>query len=101
MSVIRHILLLQPGQDTTEEQIDAAKRAITGLKEVIPGILDVHWGQNVAALERQAGFSHAFSMDFADAKSLADYGPHPEHQRAAALVRAAFARIVVLDLPLT
>jgi len=101
MSVIRHILLLQPGRDTTPEQIEAAKHAIIELKGLIPGIIDVHWGQNVASAERQAGFSHAFSMDFKDAKSLADYGPNPAHQRAAALVRDAFERIVVLDLPLT
>jgi hypothetical protein len=39
-------------------------------------------------------------MDFTDRASLDAYGPHPDHKAAAALVRAAFERIIVLDLPL-
>jgi hypothetical protein len=36
-------------------------------------------------------------MDFVDRESLKAYLPHPEHQPAAALVRATFERIVVFD----
>lgn len=39
-------------------------------------------------------------MDFVDRASLDAYGPHPGNKGAAALVRAAFERIVVFDVEL-
>jgi hypothetical protein len=98
--MIRHILLLQPAVGATARDIDACREAITGLVGRIPGLVDCHWGENVAPADRRDGLSHGFSMDFVDRASLEAYGPHPDHKHAAQLVRATFARIVVLDLPL-
>jgi Stress responsive A/B Barrel Domain len=98
--MIRHILLLQPRPDSTPQSIEACRGAITALVGRIPGLIDCHWGENVAPAERRDGFTHGFSMDFADRASLDAYGPHPEHKPAAALVRATFERIVVLDFVL-
>lgn len=98
--MIRHILLLQPRSGASPEDIEACRSAITGLVGQIPGLLDCHWGENVAPVERRDGFSHAFSMDFTDHASLAAYGPHPAHKVAAEKVRGTFSRVIVLDLPL-
>ena len=59
-----------------------------------------HWGENIAPAERGDGLTHGFTMDFQDRASLVAYGPHPEHAPVAALVRATFPRIVVLDIEL-
>lgn len=99
-SMIRHILLLQPRTDAEPREIEQCRAAITQLVGVVPGLLNCHWGENVAPSERREGFSHAFSMDFSDQSSLDAYGPHPEHKKAATLVRATFERILVVDLPL-
>ena len=96
--MIRHILLMEPRPDATPAAIEASREAITSLVGRIPGLLNCHWGTNIAAPERRAGFTHGFTMDFVDQASLDSYGPHPQHRPAAALVRAAFERIVVLDL---
>lgn len=98
--MIRHILLLQPRSTATPASIADCREALAGLVGAIPGLLDFHWGENVVAPERREGFSHGFTMDFVDCESLDAYGPHPDHKAAAALVRATFERIVVLDLPL-
>ena len=98
--MVRHILLLQPRLDSTPQSIDACREALRSLVGRIPGLLDCHWGENLVAPERREGFTHGFTMDFVDRESLDAYGPHPEHKRAAALVRAAFERIVVLDFAL-
>jgi hypothetical protein len=98
--VIRHVLLLQPRSDSTPASIDACRSALRSLVGRIPGLLDCRWGENMAASERREGFTHGFTMDFVDAASLDAYGPHPEHRPVAALVRATFERIVVLDLAL-
>lgn len=98
--MIRHILLLQARNEATPDQIEAARVAITGLKGRIPGVLNVHWGENFAPLDRRDGFTHGFSMDFEDKQSLDAYGPHAEHQKAVVHVRAAFGRVAVFDFNL-
>lgn len=95
--MVRHILLLQQRPDATADQIDACRAGLASLVGPIAGLLDFHWGANVAPAERRDGFTHGFSMDFVDRASLDAYGPNPTHQVVAAKVRAAFERIVVLD----
>jgi len=95
--MVRHILLLQQRPNATTEEIDASRAGLAALVGPIPGLLDFHWGANVAPVERRDGFTHGFSMDFVDRASLDAYNPHPQHQVAAAKVRATFERIVVLD----
>lgn len=98
--MLRHILLLKPNPDTTPEAIEACRAALAALVGVIPGLVDFHWGPNLAAAERHAGHSFGFSMDFRDRQSLEAYGPHPEHVKAASLVRKSFAPALVLDFEL-
>lgn len=98
--MIRHVLLLKPRPDATAAEIEACRSAIVGLPSRIPGLLNCHWGENFAPAERSDGFTHGFSMDFADRASLEAYGPHPDHRPAAKLVRATFERITVLDFEL-
>lgn len=98
--MIRHILMLQPSATASAEAIETCRAALASLVGRIPGLIDYHWGQNLAPLARRDGLSHGFSMDFDDLASLEAYGPHPAHKEAAALVVATFDRIVVFDLPL-
>ena len=95
--MIRHILLLQQRPDATSNDIEACRAALGALVGPIPGLLNCHWGQNIAPDERRAGFTHGFCMDFVDRASLEAYGPHPQHQLAVAKIRATFDRIVVFD----
>jgi hypothetical protein len=98
--MVRHILLLQQRPDASADQIDACRAGLASLVGTIAGLRDFHWGANFAPVERRDGFTHGFSMDFADRASLDAYGPDPRHQVVAAKVRATFERIVVLDLEL-
>lgn len=99
--MLRHVLLLQIRPETTPDNIQACRDALAGLVQVIPGLVDFHWGENHAPVERRDGYTHGFSMDFTDAASLAAYGPHPSHQRAAQLVRTYFSRVTVFDFELS
>jgi hypothetical protein len=98
--MLRHILLLKPKPETAPEAIEACRAALAGLVGRIPGLLDFHWGVNLAATERHQGYSFGFSMDFADRPSLDAYGPHPDHVAAASLVRSHFLPALVLDFEL-
>lgn len=98
--MVRHILLLQQRAGASADDIHATREALTGLVGAIPGLLNCHWGHNVAPEERRAGYTHGFTMDFVDQASLDAYGPHPQHQAAVVKVRAAFERIAVFDFVL-
>jgi hypothetical protein len=96
--MVRHILLLKPRSGTSVEAIEACRVGLVRLVGRIPGLLDCHWGENLASPERREGLTYGFTMDFQDQESLRKYLPHPVHQPVAALVRDAFERIVVMDL---
>lgn len=98
--MVRHILLLQARPDATPDAIDGCREALAGLVGQIPGLIDFHWGANVAPEPRRGGFTHGFSMDFTDQASLDAYGPHPKHTPVAAQVRESFERVVVFDFAL-
>jgi hypothetical protein len=98
--MIRHVLLLQPRPETTPEVIAQCRDALGALVGAVPGLTGFSFGENFAAAERREGFTHGFTMDFVDREALAAYGPHPAHRPVAAMVRAAFERIVVLDIDL-
>jgi hypothetical protein len=98
--MVRHILLLRPRPDATPAAIESCRAGLASLVGVVPGLLDFHWGESFAPVERQDGLTHGFSMDFTDRASLDGYGPHPAHRTVAALVRATFERIVVFDFAL-
>jgi len=98
--MVRHVLLLRPKADATTGSIEAARESLAALVGRIHGLLDFHWGPNLAPVDRQDGFSHGFSMDFLDSQALAAYGNHPDHLAASIKVREAFERPSVLDLQL-
>lgn len=95
--MVRHIILLQQRPDATAHEIEACRVALAALVGSIPGLVNCHWGQNVAPEERRGGFTHGFTMDFVDRESLDAYGPHPQHQVAVTKVRATFERVVAFD----
>ncbi len=95
--MVRHILLMAPRPETTPAEIEAIRGDLESLAGRIPGLLDVHWGENFAAAERREDLTHGFSMDFDSRESLAAYAPHPLHKPVAVRVRAAFGRILAFD----
>jgi hypothetical protein len=98
--MVRHVLLLEPRAAATPQAIEACRQGILSLVGRIPGLIDAHWGENLAEPARREGFTCGFSMDFQDRASLDAYGPNPDHKPVAVLVRGTFERILVLDFEL-
>ena len=98
--VLRHILILQASPTSTAEDIEACRAALSAGVGSVPGLIDFHWGHNIGPEHRRGGFTHGFTMDFVDRASLDAYGPHPQHQLAAAKVLATFEQVVVFDFVL-
>ena len=84
--MIRHVVLCRFRKDADVEAIFAA---ITDLKQRIPGILAVTCGKDNSPEGLQKGFTHGFTVDFADAASRDAYLPHHDHQLVGKMVVAA------------
>jgi hypothetical protein len=104
MPRIRHIVLVRFRSDLTEGEIEGAFAQLAALKDVVPGMVDCHAGANVSPEGLARGFTHAFTMDFADAAARDAYLPHPDHKAAGARLRAAAAGgrdgLLVIDIEL-
>ena len=66
----------QPG--VTEEQIARAQREILAFQGVIPGLREVHVGENIAA--NKGSYTFAGVMIFESKEIYAGYWAHPAHQ---------------------
>ena len=83
--MIRHTVFCRFRKDT---DVAAIETALKGLQKSIPGILAITFGADNSPEGLQKGFTHAFSVDFADAASRDAYLPHPEHQVVGKMVVA-------------
>lgn len=77
--MVEHIVLFRWTQEASREAIDNAMTELRGLKDKIPGIIDLSCGANFT--DRSKGYTHAVVVRFPDRAALEAYIPHPEHQR--------------------
>lgn len=74
-----HTVLFKFIPNTSNEQIDRLTSGIVTLKNTIPGIELVRYGENFS--ERSMGFTHAVIMTFSDIEALETFYAHPEHKK--------------------
>lgn len=89
MPKIRHVVLFKARADLPSGELEGVFAQLAALKAVIPGMLDCHASANVSPEGIGRGYTHGFTMDFADAAARDAYLPHPDHKAAGARLRAA------------
>jgi hypothetical protein len=89
--MIRHCVFLHFKAEISTEQRNALFEEIAVLQNRLPGILQVHIGQNVSPeTGMDKGYSDGFMVDFSDANARDVYLEDADHQRTGAkLVEAA------------
>lgn len=71
-------------------------KSISQLNKIVPGILQVSYGQNFS--ERSKGYTHAVVMQFADTAALKTFYVHPAHQRLIReQIKPILADMIVVD----
>jgi hypothetical protein len=78
--VIRHIVLFNPRQDATSEEIDAVLRAAAAMPGQVPGIRDFAVGESFEMVQPPR-YRFALTMEFGDEATARAYVAHPVHQR--------------------
>ena len=99
--MIRHIVLARFRDTTPESEIAAILAELDALRAHLPGMLNFHGGANVSPEGLARGYSHAFTVDFADAAARDAYLADPAHKAAGGRLVAAceggVAGILVVD----
>ena len=102
--MIRHVVLVRFREGVAASEVAAVFAALADLRRHLPGMLGFAAGPNVSPEGLARGFTHAFTVDFADVAARDDYLALPEHEAAGArLVKAAeggLAGLTVLDFAL-
>ena len=86
MPRVKHVVLVRLKRDTPPDQIRALFQTLAGLRDKIPGLLDFSGGSYSSPEGLGKGYTHGFAMTFADEASRDAYLPHPDHERAKALI---------------
>ena len=79
--MLRHIVLMKCKPEVSKEELDDVFAALAALKESIPGILAFEGGKDTSVEGIHRGYTHGFTMDFADEQVREIYLPHPEHKK--------------------
>ena len=97
MSKVKHIVLLQFKDGTSEELIGKFFDEILDISESVPGVEDYVSGLNSSPEQQNQGLTHGVVMTFSDAAVRDAYLASPEHERYKAQVAALVASSVVFD----
>jgi hypothetical protein len=96
--VLRHVVLAGFPADLPAAEIEGLFADLRAVKGNVPGLLAVHCGPNVSTEGYNRGYTHLFTMDFADA---AAYLPHTAHLPVSTRLQAAAGaqdNLLVVDL---
>ena len=97
MKRVKHIAFFEFKPECTAADIAGVWRIMENLTLVIPGILNLTWGENNSSEGLSDGFTHSFVMLFENAAARDAYLPHPAHQDAVQKVLPWLARVTVCD----
>lgn len=83
--MIDRIILVKFGEQTTHAQLQEIVERFKALKQYLSGVVEVNAGINFS--ENNKGYQLVLRVRFEDKAALEAYGPNPNHQAVAALIR--------------
>jgi len=82
--MVQHVVLFRFREDLEQTAVAALFEELRGLRSRIPGISEFQGGAYSSPEGLSQGFTHGFTMTFADAAARDAYLPHPLHQAVVA-----------------
>ena len=94
--LVEHLVTIRLKPEAAREDVEAVLAGLRGLRDKVPGILDLSCGWNFSP-GRDHGFHLGVHVRFVDRAALAAYGPHPEHQAVLTRLRQVCDDILAID----
>jgi hypothetical protein len=91
--MIDHLVFLAAKDDASPEDIEDLMSSMRGLKDTVPGVVDLSIGENFSP--RSGGYTHGLFVRFETADDLQGYLEHPDHQAIVEKLDRLTSRIVV------
>jgi antibiotic biosynthesis monooxygenase (ABM) superfamily enzyme len=91
--MIDHLVFLAAKDDASPEDIEELMSSMRGLKDTVPGVVDLSIGENFSP--RSGGYTHGLFVRFETADDLQGYLEHPDHQAIVEKLDRLTSRIVV------
>jgi Stress responsive A/B Barrel Domain len=91
--MIDHLVFLAVREEASQEDTEDLISSIRGLKETVPGVVDLTVGENFS--ERSGGYTHGLFVRFESAEDLQRYMKHPDHLAVVEKLDRLTSRIVV------
>ena len=91
--MIDHLVFMAANEDASPEDIRDLISSIRGLKDTVPGVVDLTVGENFS--ERSGGYTHGIFVRFESVEGLQGYMKHPDHLAVVEKLDRLTSRIVV------
>ncbi len=95
--VLRHVVMFGFRETASHAEIDEIIRRLVALKDLVPGIESLEWGENNSPEGKANGLSHCFLLTFASEAARDAYLPHPDHAAFSSFARPWIDRVTVID----
>lgn len=95
--MLRHVVLFQFKDSSSEEDIDRVVDAFRALPEKIPQIADFEYGVDNSPEGLSGGLTHCFLVTFRSEADRDAYLPHPDHQAFVEVLKPHLEKVTVVD----
>ncbi len=95
--VLRHVVMFQFKESSTEADIQGVVDAFRGLPSKISEISDFEYGVNNSPEGLNDGLTHCFLVSFRSEEDRAKYLPHPAHKAFVNVLKPHLEKVTVID----
>ena len=93
--MVDHLVFMTVRQDASPEEVEDLLSSIRGLKDAVPGTVDLSAGEDFSG--RSGGYTHALFARFEDRAGLQEYLQHPAHLAVVEKLDATTTGRIVVD----
>ena len=94
---IRRVVCFKFKESAKKSEIEKIEKEFSALKDKIPGILSLEWGENNSPENLNKDFTHCFIVTFKDENARKVYLPHPEHMAFVSILKPILEDVFVID----
>lgn len=94
---LRHVVAFKFKSGITPAQMQKSTSDFLQLKALVPQIMELEGGPDVAMAQKTGKFTHCFVVTVKNQQDLDAYGAHPDHKAFSKSVDPLLAEVMVVD----